>query len=265
MTFLSVVIPTYNHDIFLPRAINSVLQQDFTDLEIIVVDNSSSDSTHQLVTTYYDKRVQYYSINNEGIISSSRNLGLSIASGSWICFMDSDDFWYPDKLSHLTSYLLSDQYDVLTSNEIMFNSLSYTSTLLSYGFGSILTTHSSLLLRRNCLSPSATLISKSFLDQYSLSFSRSRRFIGAEDYDFWLTLAFHNARFFFSSSVGGEYLIHGSNTSSRFFSQQLAILYVKLRHLQFGNYSLAIKLYVFIKHILISIYLFIKNSFFFVF
>jgi len=259
MTFLSVIIPTYNHDYFLPRAINSILQQQFSDLEIIVVDNCSSDSTYSLIKYYYDHRVKYISISNHGIISCSRNLGLEKATGDWVCFLDSDDFWYSDKLSTLMPYLVSSKYDVISSNEYMFDSKSHRASLLSYGFPDTPTNHSSLLLRKNCLSPSATLVSKAFLDHASIYFSESPQFIGAEDYDFWLTLALSNARFFHCSSIGGEYLIHGSNVSSRILSHSCAVLKVKLKHLKLGNFGIISFVLVFLRHIASTLYILLKQ------
>lgn len=261
MTFLSIIIPTYNHDYFLPRAINSILQQQYPDIEIIVVDNSSSDSTYALVESYYDHRVKYLPISNHGIISRSRNLGLANASGEWVCFLDSDDFWYSDKLSTLMPYLKAETYDVISSNEYIFNSKSHHRSLLSYGFGDAKTNHSSLLLRRNCLSPSATIISKAFLDKFSVSFSESRQFIGAEDYDFWLTLALSNARFFHCSSIGGEYLIHGNNVSSRILSHSCAVLMVKLKHLKLGNFGIFAFVLVLSRHIASTVYMLFKQAF----
>jgi len=261
MPFLSVIIPTYNHDHFLPRSINSVLQQQLADFEVIVVDNSSSDSTRQLIDSYYDHRIKYVSIQNNGIISRSRNLGLKISSGLWVCFLDSDDFWYSDKVSTLMPFMTSLHYDIISSNEYLFNSFSHSTLLLKYGFGDSPTNHSSLLKKGNCLSPSATMISKSFLDKTSVRFSQDPQLIGAEDYDFWLNIAYHHARFFHHQSTGGEYTIHSTNTSSRILTHSLSVLKVKLRHLRLGRYQLFTVTLVVVKHIASTVYRYLTQIF----
>ena len=96
--FFSVVIPTFNQDSFLKKAINSVLQQTFKDFEIIIIDNNSTDNTEETVKYFNLENIQYEKISNGGIIAKSRNLGIKKAKGKWIAFLDSDDDWNPRSL-----------------------------------------------------------------------------------------------------------------------------------------------------------------------
>ncbi len=96
--FFSVIIPSYNRKPFLETAINSVLKQTFDDLELIIVDDGSSDGTKELISTYDDKRITYLYLANHGV-SHARNRGLDRAHGQYIAFLDSDDYWVPEKLS----------------------------------------------------------------------------------------------------------------------------------------------------------------------
>ena len=94
---VSVVIPTYNRAAMVQRAIESVLAQTVTDLEVIVVDDGSSDGTEQILGGAFGDRIRYYAQANQGV-SSARNKGLEKARGEWIAFLDSDDLWEEEKL-----------------------------------------------------------------------------------------------------------------------------------------------------------------------
>ncbi len=96
---VSVVVPTYNRAHCLPRTIDSVLQQTHRDLELIVVDDGSSDGTEPLVARLYgrDPRVRYVRQENRGV-SAARNHGFRLVSGSYVALLDSDDVWLPWKL-----------------------------------------------------------------------------------------------------------------------------------------------------------------------
>ena len=85
--FFSVIIPSYNHANFIEKSINSVLKQTFKSYEIIVIDNYSTDSTKNILSKYKNKII-CKKIHNLGIIAKSRNLGLKISKGKWICFLD---------------------------------------------------------------------------------------------------------------------------------------------------------------------------------
>jgi glycosyltransferase involved in cell wall biosynthesis len=94
---VSVVIPTYERADQVRNAIESVLAQTFSDLEVIVVDDGSSDGTGEILREIYGDRIRYYAQTNQGA-SVARNKGVEEARGKWIAFLDSDDLWEKDKL-----------------------------------------------------------------------------------------------------------------------------------------------------------------------
>ena len=95
---ISVIIPAYNSAKWINEAINSVLAQSFTDLEIIVVDDGSSDDTEQVLTHWIAARqIRYIKQANMGV-SAARNCGVREACGDYIAFLDADDLFAPDKL-----------------------------------------------------------------------------------------------------------------------------------------------------------------------
>src|SRR5918996_212462 len=94
---VSVVIPTYNYGRYLPEAVESVLHQTFPDLEVIVVDDGSTDDTRELIGRFGDK-VCYIYQRNQGL-PAARNTGIRAARGEYVGFLDSDDLWLPGKLA----------------------------------------------------------------------------------------------------------------------------------------------------------------------
>ncbi len=96
MSSISVIIPTYNYARFLGEAIDSVLAQTLPPLEIIVVDDGSTDDTTELLAAYGD-RIRVLRQKNQGV-GMARNAGIAAARGDYLAFLDSDDAWYPCKL-----------------------------------------------------------------------------------------------------------------------------------------------------------------------
>jgi len=96
MCLVSVIIPTFNRSLLLKRALDSVCKQTFSEFEIIVVDDGSTDETAEIIQTQYPN-ISYVYQSNQGV-SSARNKGLKLAKGDWLAFLDSDDEWMPRKL-----------------------------------------------------------------------------------------------------------------------------------------------------------------------
>lgn len=97
MPLISVIIPVFNGEKTILETIESVLNQTFTDIELIVIDDGSRDSTLSVVSKVRDPRLKIFSYTNAGV-ANSRNRGLSHASGKFVAFLDADDLWTPDKL-----------------------------------------------------------------------------------------------------------------------------------------------------------------------
>ena len=99
---VSVIIPTYNRAWCLAEAIDAVLAQTYSDFELIVVDDGSTDDTVAILATYADK-IRLFRQANQGV-SAARNLGIRKARGELLAFLDSDDLWQPEKLARQVSF-----------------------------------------------------------------------------------------------------------------------------------------------------------------
>jgi glycosyltransferase involved in cell wall biosynthesis len=95
---VSIIIPTYNRAKLIGESIQSVMDQTYSNWELIIVDDGSQDDTHEVVTEFCDKRISYYLIDHCGIFGKVRNEGLRKSHGEYVAFLDSDDLWCADKL-----------------------------------------------------------------------------------------------------------------------------------------------------------------------
>ncbi|MHC1716404.1 MAG: glycosyltransferase family 2 protein [Candidatus Dojkabacteria bacterium] len=102
---VSVVIPTYNGSSSIKRAIESVLNQDYPNIELIVVDDASIDNTSEIVKSFNEEKIQLirYSEHKNG--SVARNIGIKASKGSYVAFLDDDDEWLEEKISTQIKYL----------------------------------------------------------------------------------------------------------------------------------------------------------------
>jgi glycosyltransferase involved in cell wall biosynthesis len=227
---ISIVIPTYNHAHFLHDALISVITQTYRNWEAIVIDNHSNDNTDQVVHSFGDARIKLLKVHNQGIIATSRNKGIKEAKGKWVAFLDSDDLWYPKKLELAVDHITQNpEFDVCSTNELMVNRIDGGRRTLHHG-PYCKNFYERLLLRGNCLSPSAAMVKRVFLEDNQILFREDNDFVTAEDYDFWLLLASKNARFTFIDSVQGEYTIHANNETGKLALHQKNVENVLLNH-----------------------------------
>jgi len=101
---VSVIIPTYNKSQYLREAIESVLNQTYKNIEVIVVDDGSTDNTGEIVKLFNDSRIIYFWQGNKGP-ASARNTGIKKAQGKYIAFLDSDDLWLKEKLEKQIDFM----------------------------------------------------------------------------------------------------------------------------------------------------------------
>ena len=119
MPYFSIVIPVYNKEIFVAKTVKSVLNQTFADFEIIIVNDGSTDQSEAKISEIEDSRIQYYSKKNEGV-AGARNFGIEKATADYICFLDADDYWFPNFLETMHHFIskLPEQKVFATAIEI---------------------------------------------------------------------------------------------------------------------------------------------------
>ncbi|NJL48403.1 MAG: glycosyltransferase family 2 protein [Leptolyngbyaceae cyanobacterium SM2_5_2] len=100
---VSVIIPAYNTEDYIERAVRSVLEQSFQELEVVVVDDASTDRTYEVVKAIDDPRVKLFKNEKNSGAGATRNRAIQESQGEWIAVLDSDDWYAPQRLESLLS------------------------------------------------------------------------------------------------------------------------------------------------------------------
>lgn len=211
---VSVVIPTYNHACFLGRALQSVLNQTYTNWEAIVIDNHSTDNTHEVMASFTDSRITYLKINNNGVIAVSRNAGIRAAKGEWIAFLDSDDWWTIDKLQVCLD-CINDQVDLIYHDlETVSEELRLFRPKVIKSWQVKIPMLIDLMAKGNAIATSSVLVRKKLLKQLN-GMSESPYMVGSEDYNTWLRIAQLTDGFRYISKRLGFYQLHKQGISQK--------------------------------------------------
>ena len=180
---VSVIIPTYNRAWVIEEAIDSVLAQDYTEFELIVVDDGSTDHTSDVLDSYRNV-IKVFPQKNKGV-SAARNRGIAEASGKFIAFLDSDDLWLPQKLTVQIEFF--DQTPdalICQTDEIWIRNGLRVNPKKRHKKPSGMIFKPSLKL---CLvSPSATMIHRGLFDRVG---GFDETLPACEDYDLWLRIS----------------------------------------------------------------------------
>jgi glycosyltransferase involved in cell wall biosynthesis len=184
---ISIIIPTYNGGKYICQTIESALNQTFTDVEILVIDDGSDESLSELLAQY-SGRIQYIYKERSGP-AASRNLGIKLSRGAYLAFLDHDDLWHPDKLK-IQAGIMADNpqcalvysYPVLIDAEgkkIPNEGPSH------FPSGSVVL---DFLLKNRITTFSAVLVRKSVFDLTGL-LDESPEVMTCDDYDMWLRIS----------------------------------------------------------------------------
>ena len=132
MAKISIIIPMYNAERTIQFSLGSILNQDYQDYEVLVVDDGSTDGSRTIVEKMSDKfsgKISYYYQDNSGQ-SSARNLGLKLAQGQYICFLDSDDWFDKNYLKYLIEFIELNHLDVVECDFQVTQKMEYTSNVI---------------------------------------------------------------------------------------------------------------------------------------
>jgi len=212
---VSVIIPNFNYGNFLFQAIASVTHQSYSNWEIIVVDNFSTDDSEVICAQFeLGSKLTFINHANRGIVASSRNVGIRAASGELIAFLDSDDFWFPKKLEIAVEAYLG-------GAEISYHSVKLvdgkSNVLIHRRFTRSRTVKTpiseDLLLRGNALVNSSVVATAEILEQVAY-LNESPQMAGAEDLNLWLRISKQTEKFVKLPGLLGAYRSHGSSFSN---------------------------------------------------
>lgn len=104
MAKVSILMNGYNCEKHLNESINSIYSQDFTDWEIVFIDNCSTDSTKKIINEY-DEKIKYYKTSKNIPLGEARNFGIQFCKGEYLAFLDTDDIWLKEKLKEQVSLM----------------------------------------------------------------------------------------------------------------------------------------------------------------
>lgn len=210
---VSVIIPVYNASKFIENTIKSVLTQNYSKLEIIIIDDGSTDTTKDVVKSIKDSRIEYVFQQNQ-TQAIARNVGINRAKGKFIAFIDSDDLWEPNKIEKQLSLFDNPEIGLVYSNlsYIDEKGLSLKKSVPIMYKGMV----AEKLIITNFIANSSVVARKNLLLKNNIFFRKKRQ--GVEDWDIWLRLAVF-AKFDYSKDKLLKYRIHEENISKNIEAQ----------------------------------------------
>lgn len=187
METVSVIIPTYNREKTIKRAIESALNQTFSLLEVLVCDDGSTDKSREIVEKIKDARVEWLEGKHSGLPAVARNRGIKKSKGKWIAFLDSDDWWEKDKLQKQLKLAETTHFGVVCSNAYTIKPDSkhrpyFNKSEVDYKIGF------SDLIKANLVICSSVLVEKKLIYECG-GFPEEFVMRAVEDYALWLRVA----------------------------------------------------------------------------
>lgn len=196
-------MPNYNSN-YLKRSIQSVINQNFENWELIVVDNYSSNFPEKIIEEFKNHKIRFFRFNNNNNIGKSRNFGIKKANFEWIAFLDSDDVWEKDKLIKVNDTIK------LSKSDLIYHGMYYLPK--KFGFiKQIIKNKSSsinepiyqnLLKYGNPIANSSVVIRKKKLAEIGFISEHDEKY-SWEDYECWIRLSSRNNKFFFINQILG--------------------------------------------------------------
>ena len=185
---VSVVIPTYNSKEYVLQAINSVLRQTYCNLEIIVVDNGSTDGTKNVLNRLIRAgSIKYIYDGRKHNAAFSRNIGIKNTTGEFIAFLDADDLWLPDKIRRQLPLFRNVNIGLVYSYCRYFGMINgYFNNKVAYGVSNCSDVYKRLI-RGNFIATSSVIVRRKALTDVGY-FDESAGIATIEDYDLWLRM-----------------------------------------------------------------------------
>lgn len=239
---ISIIIPYYNAKKFIIETVESVINQTYKNIEIIIVDDGSNDNVEKILKDYIASKKLTLIKKKNGGPASARNIGIKYASGDLIAFLDADDIWLPEKLEKQISLVNKHKKPIITFTRKFFlvNNKSVNENEKLYQ-GEIY----KKLLKSNFITNSSVIIDKKIINDIGL-LNESKELVGVEDYEYWLR-ASKKYNFYFVDEPLVKYRTHNDQLTKRTKSNILTSLLLN-----------ELKNNLFPKNIIFNIYYLIK-------
>lgn len=255
---VSVIINSYNGEKFVQKSLNSVLNQSYKNLEVIFWDNASTDNTKDIINlSNSDKRIKYTYSNKFQKLYAAKNEAVKLASGSYLAFLDVDDWWDKDKLSKQITLMEKENYNISCTNYYLFNEKkNITKKIFKKSFDT--RDSFNLALKNYFVGMSTLIIKKDLYDKLSYGFNKSYEVIG--DYDLVLRIL-KNSNILYIKEPLSYYRWHHSNLSNRKFRLNILELIKWKKNLQkIDNFFSSENLLFLNNHILFLKALYLKKN-----
>lgn len=219
-------MPIYNCELYVKEAIESILNQTFSDFEFLIIDDASTDKTVEIIKTYTDSRIKLIEKTSNSGYTNSLNSGLELAKGKYIARMDGDDISLPERFEKQVAFLQANPdfvlcgswFEVIGSELVVKSPENFEAIKLA-------------LLKGNCIAHPSIMMRKQILDKLPVVYDVSKE--PAEDYDLWVRLLslgkLHNLQ-----EVLLNYRVHNTQVSQKRKTQQIqSALESRLQMLKF--------------------------------
>jgi teichuronic acid biosynthesis glycosyltransferase TuaG len=231
---ISIIMPAHNAAKFIGDSINSVLKQSYSNWELLIINDGSTDNTLSIAKEYAetDSRIRVITQANQkqGV---ARNNGIKNSKGTWIGFLDADDLWYPEKLEkQIATSLIFPEVDVIYTDGWIFrdNDLENTSPYISITDRLIEGREMyKLEYSYNYIPILAVIVKRSLIDKTGLQ-DEQPAIQGCEDWDYWIRMAKAGAHFYGMPDKLFYYRKHGNNMSDNSIAMLLARVTVLIKN-----------------------------------
>jgi len=252
MPKISVIIPAYNSSDFIERTINSVLRQTFSDWELLVINDCSTDNTAEKIKSFCQKdpRIKYLETEkNSGGSATPKNIGIKNAQGEYVAFLDHDDEWLPEKLEKQLAVFENSNIPnlgivfcgakLIDENKKNFAVVNYKNKKSVFP---------DMLIRNPIFSNSSVLLKKEIINIIG---ERDAKIKYSEDYDMWLRIAKEGYAFFCVEEPLFKYYFHKNNFTKyvnlaekvdnmEYIFDKNKDVYIKYKYLHIGYFRLGV-------------------------
>src|SRR3989344_2856340 len=209
---VSVIIPTYNARSYILEAVDSALAQDYENIEVIVINDGSTDDTEEILRPYVESnQIKYFVQENKGL-AATRNRGVSLSSGEFIAFLDADDLFLKEKIGEQVEVFLKNKEVGICYSGLIHFTDEESRKFFIHRYNDHRPRDIFLdLLSKQFINPSTVMIRKAVFREHGF-FDESLRF--SEDWDLWLRLAYDGIGFFYLDKLLTYYRIRNLNNLS---------------------------------------------------